>query len=229
MTSEEMLTSQKAVVIDRIPVDFRDGEFLHRKAKKLNDARMQELRAHVKEAESIARPKAIYLPVPIRLPHAGTVEIMGIEIKSPVLYDNLKDLNRVFVYIATCGAELAEWKASLTSAVERFFADLICESALGIASQHLREHITHAYHTHGLASMNPGSTRGWPIEGQHVIFSILKDTRERVGVELRESLFMVPMHSGSGILFESEKGFQNCQLCGLENCPNRQAPFDPRR
>ena len=227
MMSQETIAAQEAHVLDQIPVNFGDGEFLHAKAKKLGEKQMKELQGHLRLAETIARPKAMYVPVPVRLAGADSVDILGHEIKSPIMADNLRGLHRAFVYLTTCGREMAEWKASLESAVDRFFADLISESALHIAGTYLRAHITRAYHAPRLASMNPGSTRGWPIEGQRVIFSILGDARERIGVELRESLFMEPTHSGSGILFESEKGYQNCRLCGLENCPNRTAPFDP--
>jgi hypothetical protein len=227
MISKETIAAQQAQVLDRIPVDFGDGAFLHAKARKLGEKQKKELLGHLRLAETIARPKAMYLPAPVRLAGANTVDILGHEIDNPVMADHLRGLHRVFVYVATCGQELAEWKASLDSAVDRFFADLISESALSIAGKVLRAHVTARYHAPRLASMNPGSTRGWPIEGQRVIFSILADARERIGVELHDSFFMAPTHSGSGILFESEKGYQNCQLCGLENCPNRKAAFDP--
>jgi len=226
--TKENIAPQQAVVIDSIPVDFEGGVFLHSKARQLGKAQKKELLGHLHLAESIARPKVMYMPVPIRIPHAGSVEIMDYKIENPVLYNNLRKLKRAFVYIATCGQELAEWKASLTSAVDRFFVDLISESALGVASDFLREHIAAVFHTNSLASMNPGSTHGWRIEDQRVIFSILASAREQIGVELRKSYFVVPTHSASGILFESEKGYQNCQLCTLQNCPNRQAPFDPQ-
>ena len=74
--------------------------------------------------------------------------------------------------------------------------------------------------------MNPGSTPGWRLEDQRVLFTILRDVREQIGVQLLDSFFMVPTHSASGILFESEKGYLNCQLCPLENCPNRRAAYD---
>jgi hypothetical protein len=38
---------------------------------------------------------------------------------------------------------------------------------------------------------------------------------------------MVPNKSVSGLLYPSEDGFQSCQLCHREGCPNRRAPFDP--
>ncbi len=215
------------IVIDQIPVNFKNAAFLNAGPKQLGDSHRAELLEHVRIAKAIARPKALYLSASILLPRAQTVEVLGHSIENPILYANLQRLNRVFVFIITCGVELAEWKNSLSSAVDRFFADLVSEHALGAAYNHLAAHITAAYHAHGLASMNPGSTPGWQIEDQRIIFSILKNAKEKIGVELRDSFFMVPTHSASGILFESEKGYQNCQLCALENCPNRSAPFNP--
>jgi hypothetical protein len=34
---------------------------------------------------------------------------------------------------------------------------------------------------------------------------------------------MLPSKSSSGIAFESEVFYENCQFCPLENCPNRRA------
>jgi len=38
---------------------------------------------------------------------------------------------------------------------------------------------------------------------------------------------MTPNKTVSGIVFPSEKAIRTCQVCKRENCPNRQAEFDP--
>jgi len=49
-----------------------------------------------------------------------------------------------------------------------------------------------------------------------------------VGIELTESLLMVPQKSVSGVRFANAHDYVNCRLCPRENCPNRRAPRDRR-
>jgi predicted transcriptional regulator len=75
--------------------------------------------------------------------------------------------------------------------------------------------------------MNPGSLTDWPLREQRALFSLLGDVQATVGVELTNSLLMVPTKSVSGIFFPAEESFASCQLCPREACPNRRAPYDP--
>ena len=74
--------------------------------------------------------------------------------------------------------------------------------------------------------MSPGSLPDWPLEEQRVLFELLGETRKTIGVELTESLFMVPVKSLSGIVFTNEEGFASCQLCPREGCPGRRVPYE---
>ncbi len=58
------------------------------------------------------------------------------------------------------------------------------------------------------------------------LFALLGDVRSAIGVELTDSLLMVPRKSVSGILFVAEETFASCQLCPRQDCPNRRAPYD---
>jgi hypothetical protein len=75
--------------------------------------------------------------------------------------------------------------------------------------------------------MNPGSLPDWPLEQQRVLFELLGDTRKTIGVELTESLVMVPIKSVSGILFTNEEEFASCRRCSRQGCPGRRVPYDP--
>jgi hypothetical protein len=79
------------------------------------------------------------------------------------------------------------------------------------------------------ASMNPGSgdRRLWPLEEQGVLFGLLGNVTESIGVILTESWLMMPNKSVSGFYFKTDKTYHNCQLCQRQPCPNRRAPFDP--
>ena len=121
-----------AIRLTDIPMRVTDDSFLRAKTGKMRDSHQAGYRELSRAAEHIARPKALFLPASPHIHKAGTpsVEILGHIVQSPVVHANLRGLNRVFVFVITCGQELREWKESLASPLDRFFADLICEHAL---------------------------------------------------------------------------------------------------
>jgi hypothetical protein len=176
--------------------------------------------------ELIARPKAIYNIALVEKRGNDEVIMDGILFKSRVLQVNLSQVHRVFAYVATCGVEIQEWAQSYKDALEGFWADTIMVSALGAASDALFSHILERYQPGSLATMNPGSLEDWPITEQRPLFVLLGFVKATIGVELTDSLLMVPTKSVSGIYFQTENGYANCQLCPREACPNRRAEYD---
>jgi hypothetical protein len=148
---------------------------------------------------------------------------------SKVLRANLDEVERVFPYVATCGRELDLIPVDGDDIFGQFCRDIIKEMALHATMAHLVSHLKEAYLLDALASMNPGSgdIHIWPIEQQRELFAFFGDVPEAIGVALTESCLMVPNKSVSGLFYPSEHGFQSCQLCHREKCPNRRAPFDP--
>jgi hypothetical protein len=148
---------------------------------------------------------------------------------SKVLRANLDEAGRVFPYVATCGQELDAIPIESDDIFGQFCRDTLKEMALHAAMSHLVTHLKEAYSLETLASMNPGSgdINVWPIEQQRELFAFFGDVPESIGVVLTDSCLMVPNKSVSGLFYPSEDGFQSCQLCHREKCPNRRAPFDP--
>jgi len=148
---------------------------------------------------------------------------------SKVLRANLDEVERVFPYVATCGRELDSIPMANDDIFGQFCRDTIKEMALVAAISHLVTHLKEAYVLETLVSMNPGSgdINVWPIEQQKNLFAFFGDVQESIGVALTDSCLMVPNKSVSGLLYPSEDGFQSCQLCHRQKCPNRRAPFDP--
>jgi hypothetical protein len=182
--------------------------------------------ALVHEAETIVRPKALYKAVYIEAKHDDRVVIDGIELKSRVLRVNLEEAHRVFPFVATCGTEIEDWARSIDDIMKSFWAETIQGIALRSAIKALDKHIDE-YFSPGLTSrMSPGSLKDWPIQEQRMLFTILGDTKESIGVQLTSSLMMSPTKSVSGILFPTEVSFESCQLCPREDCPGRRAPYD---
>ena len=148
---------------------------------------------------------------------------------SKVLRANLDEVERVFPYVATCGQELDAIPIAGDDIFGQFCRDTLKEMALHAAMAHLITHLKEAYSLETLVSMNPGSgdINVWPIQQQRELFAFFGDVPESIGVILTDSCLMVPNKSVSGLFYPSEDGFQSCQLCHREKCPNRRAPFDP--
>jgi hypothetical protein len=179
----------------------------------------RQVEAMLRQAQAIARPKAIYQLALVE--HIGNDEVLldGVKFKSRIVRVNLNEVHRVFVYVATCGREIYNWAMSYDDPLERFWADAIMIAALGDAAEALDTHLRETYEPGSMSSMNPGSLEDWPMSAQIPLFSLLGNVSEAIGVTLTDSLLMVPTKSVSGIYFPTESGYANCQLCPRETCP----------
>jgi hypothetical protein len=169
-------------------------------------------------------------PPPERRPADGSDAQQGrARFVSKVLRANLDEVERVFPYVATCGQELDAVSIESDDVFGQFCRDHLKEMALRAAMAHLVTHLKESYSLETLVSMNPGSgdINVWPIQQQRELFAFFGDAPESIGVVLTDSCLMVPNKSVSGLFYPSEDGFQSCQLCHREKCPNRRAPFDP--
>ncbi|MFC1959766.1 vitamin B12 dependent-methionine synthase activation domain-containing protein [Chloroflexota bacterium] len=194
-----------------------------------NDAHRAELRDLAAAAQTIARPKALYRLAFIDSRTDNAVTVAEATFTSRILTVNLTPTNRIFPYTATGGTELEAWGRSITDMLHNYWADAIQEQALHFALQALRDHVTQRYQPADLSTMNPGSLEDWPLPQQRPLFDLLGDTEVAIGVQLLDSFLMAPTKSVSGILFEAEKDYYNCQLCPRSDCPNRQAPYDSEK
>lgn len=187
---------------------------------------LAELEGCVREAEAIARPKAMYRVGYIESRGDNTVVIDGIRFTSRVLSVNLERAHRVFAYLATCGTEIQDWARSLDDPLKQYWSSTIQQAALRAASQALSDDINERYQPGRMSAMAPGSLGEWPLSEQRPLFALLGDTVQATGVRLSESLLMVPTKSVSGIRFPTEEQFESCQLCPRIECPGRRALYD---
>ncbi|MDI6784868.1 MAG: vitamin B12 dependent-methionine synthase activation domain-containing protein, partial [bacterium] len=128
--------------------------------------------------------------------------------------------------VATCGRELEDWSNTIEDPLHRFWADAIKEEALEIGFTAINEHLVKTFHPGKSATMSPGSLPDWPITEQRNLFSLLGDTQTSIGVQLTESMLMLPTKSISGIRFPTEVDFESCQLCPREVCLGRRVPYN---
>ena len=215
------------VILDEIAFNPNPARVL-KKLRVKPDSRYEEMvLGMLEEARRIAKPKAMYRIAGIDQKFENGVVIEGIRMKSKIMSINLQDVNRVFPYLVTSGRELYEWKMGYEDMLDSYYADEINQMALRTAEKYLLDHLKTTYQLGKTASMNPGSLEDWPITAQQSLFQLLGDPLKAIGVELMDSMLMVPNQTISGIRFVSEEGFSSCELCPREPCPSRRAPYDP--
>jgi hypothetical protein len=215
------------MILDAISFEPDVSELYHYMHIREGSEQKKEVDHLLKEAYPIARPKAMY--------HIGLVEKMdetgvsidGIDFRSRILRVNLDQAHRVFAFVVTCGQEIYDWACSFEDSIERFWADGIMVSSLNVASNALNKHLDETYQPGHMAAMNPGSLEDWPMTEQIPLFNLVGNVKDGIGVELTESFLMVPTKSVSGLFFQTENGYANCQLCPRDGCPNRRAQYDP--
>lgn len=173
-----------------------------------------------------ARPCAMFSRAPVTV-SGESVGINGVTIRNAFLAGKLRESPYAVPYVATCGTELEEWSVSLSDPLERYWADTIKLLYLGKARNALYEEVKKSCFpgVKNLSSLNPGSLKEWPLQGQVSLFSMLGGVTPDIGVRLTDSLLMLPPKTISGIFFSSEKEYENCMLCPRESCPNRRVPF----
>jgi hypothetical protein len=188
----------------------------------------EDVLALADKAEAIGNPKALYRVARIDEKRDDAIVAEGVTLTSRVLRVNVEEAHRLFLYVATCGTELAEWGKCLDDPLLGYAADIIGEMVLVSALQAMHAHIDEHYHPGHLATMNPGSLADWPLPQQAPLFSLLGDVEGQIGVRLLDSFLMVPAKSVSGLRFPTETNYENCQLCQMPECPGRRAPFHPQ-
>ncbi len=180
------------------------------------------------EARSLARPKTIFGQAFVEPAGPDRVVVDGVEFKSRVLRVNLEGRRRSVVFAASSGMEMETWAASYASDdLMSYWADTVCEAALRCARERFGRTMKETMGFEKFSTMNPGSLEDWPVSQQIPLFSLLGDTKGAIGLELTDSLLMIPRKSVSGILFPVEESFESCQLCPREVCPNRRLPYNP--
>lgn len=181
----------------------------------------------IKVVLDIATPKIVFGEAYVTERFENSIAIDGECFNSILMKNNLAEVNRVFPFTATCGREVYDWAKKIDDFFIQYWADHIMEVILRKTIAVLYDTIKTQYGVTKLSSMNPGSLDGWPIEQQEILFNLLQNKQDEIGVELTESYLMVPQKSVSGVLFKSKSGYTNCKLCEMVNCPSRSAKFEP--
>ena len=201
----------EATVIDPLAFSL-DVPALFEKLR-VRTADREEVGKLVAEAVAVARPRVTYKLAFIEAKGTESVTADGVTFTSRVLRVNLDTLHRFFAFVGTAGRELEAWADSKQDVLTHFYADAINEAVLHAAMATFIGQLTERFQLASTAVMNPGSLTDWPLREQRPLFALLGDVRSAIGVELTDTLLMVPRKSVSGILFVAEETFASCQLC----------------
>ncbi len=202
---------------------LRDGKFYHGDVDSPPVARLLE------RCCAAVRPRAVAACVEVSHDGEGHVTAVGGEsMSSPVLDGQLGKLHRAFAYVATCGPEIADVDYEGDDELRRALL-AFCIGALNAVTTKMTAELTERYHLGKTAVLNPGSLPEWPLAEQDKIFRLLGDVTGDTGAVLGENHFMTPLASSSGLLFETERDYQNCSYCTNLNCVIRRAPYDPEK
>ena len=214
--------------LDNLPAEVDLKEV--RRILHLNrDRDVQTVQRLVDMATPLIEPKAAFKLCYIEKKLKDAVIVDGMRLKSKVLRKNLDPVERLFPYVVTIGAKLEKAFRQISDPLEKYYLDVIGNVALTAARKHLHEHLCTKFALGKISFMSPGSLPDWPLDAQSQLFQLLTDVEDVIGVHLTQALLMIPTKSVSGIYFQTEVSFLNCQLCQRGNCPGRKARYDEKR
>jgi len=210
------------IILEEIEADF-DVDLMTSKIKTGSEKAVKLFHELAREAGTLARPKASFTVCRVETTVGPKVYLDNVSFTSQLLRDNLAGLDWAYAYVATEGNEFARWFESLSGA-RQVLSWPIRYAALKMAEKALVKFIKSTFNVNQLSSMNPGTLKLWPIEQQRSLFDLLDPLPESIGVSLGSECWMSPDLASSGVLFETESRFYNCQLCPLEPCERRKKP-----
>lgn len=209
-------------IIDAIPIDLSLGTV----QAKLKAKDPQSIAAFFDAALASAEPRAVFTAAYIEEKGDGEVVIDGQRFKSRVLHKNLEEVGRVFPAVVTIGGRFEETARRSDDLLTRYYFDVIGNLILAEARSQVIRRLCRQFGLETLSWMSPGSLEDWPIEAQRPLFDLLGQGPAAIGVQLTESLLMLPGKTVSGIFFPSASTFFSCRLCPRERCEGRKARYD---
>ena len=213
------------VVLDELRIKINKNDLINKLFIKSKDE--QEFSKVLNQVQNIAKPKALFKHFIIKSKSKDYVIIENIKFCSKILTVNLKDIYKVFPYLATVGLEVEKWSEQIDDFLIKYWVEIIKEEILYHTEKELFRKIDSENNLDKAAHMNPGSLEDWPISEQKKLFALLGDRVSSIGITLTESMLMYPIKSISGIRFPTKSNYENCQLCKKLNCPSRRVPYKP--
>jgi len=216
------------IIKKEISFKIEFDEFLDRIKLNKEYQDIDQVKKIIKKANEIGKPKAMYKEVYINEIGENYVIVEDKKFESKIMSVNLEDVHKVIIYLITCGTELEKWaEQNNGDMLENYWLSMVQEAVLEKARDFIKKEINEKYLPGSTSVMNPGSLIDWSITEQKKLFYLLGNPEKEIGVKLTESSLMLPAKSVSGLIYPTEKDFENCQVCPRENCPSRSAPYEP--
>ena len=215
-------------ILDNIQIKL-DVEAVRKRLHLKRDSDLTSVQELVHIAQSLVEPRVLYKVSYIEEKLADGVIVEGLQLISNVLRKNLEHAERVFPFVITIGKKISEKLDTCNDILDKFYLDAIGNVALTQVRLALKDHLKQKYAIEKTAFMAPGSLPNWPIEQQKPLFKLLGDVPASIGVELTDSLLMLPAKSVSGIYFPTETSFFSCQLCPRKRCESRKAKYSEKK
>ncbi|KUO75693.1 MAG: hypothetical protein APF77_04150 [Clostridia bacterium BRH_c25] len=214
-------------ILNEIPFKVNLEQLFTRLKMKQDSEYAERVIELAKEAESIGKPKAIFNTAYIEEKGNDFIVVEGVKFSSRILCANIGDAQKLFPFLATCGAELAEWAKCKEDMLDAFTVDILQQLACKTAGEAVYRKIMKDNGMEHISKMNPGSLADWPLSEQKNLFQLFKGREAQVGIILTDCYLMIPVKSVSGIWFSKEIKFENCQLCQRPDCPSRVSDYSP--
>ncbi len=212
-------------ILKNIPVTI-DPQEVKRALHLKHNRDAQRIQRLIDEAQALIAPKAVFKLSYIEEKLPDAVRVDGLRLASKVLRKNLDAVERIFPYVVSIGPGLEQAAGKKSDLIEQYYLDVIGNIALRAVRKRLHDHLCKKYILNKISFMSPGSLQDWPLEAQSHLFQLLTDVEDAIGVRLTPSLLMIPTKSVSGIYFQTDVSFINCQLCQRGKCPGRKARYD---
>ena len=180
----------------------------------------------IDKAKTLIEPKAAFKVCYIEKKLQNAVIVDGLRLESKVLRKNLNEVERIFPYVVSIGAALEQATGKMDDLLEAYYLDVIGNIALTAVRKQLHDYLCRKFALKKISFMSPGSLQDWPVEAQSQLFQLLPEVEASIGVRLNKSFLMIPTKSVSGIYFQTEVSFFNCQLCRRGKCPGRKARYN---
>jgi hypothetical protein len=180
----------------------------------------------MKKVALVTKPKAVFKSSQVSLKKSGTLQIDGIEFTNNLLQVNLRQVDRVFPYVLTCGPEMESLRFPDSQPPQSYCLDVIKEMTLSAVSHQLENHIVQQFKLDYLWQLSPGDSQAWPVADRKPLVAMLGNVQDRIGVNLLDSYILTPQYSSCGIFYYANTEFESCQVCPQEPCMGRRAPYN---
>lgn len=207
------------IVFQSIPWNVSNEDAMRINGIRKNSGFEEIFMQAVERAKEKLACKAILKWADVKKIEGNQVTIDDVVFTSKVLAHNLKDKERVFLYLLIVGDGIDEDEVIEEDVVK----DMIRGTALYGGMRFLETYLKEHFGFEDISYMNPGSLPDWPIENNVELFRLLEGGSE-IGATLNQHCYIIPWNASSGIAFENGQGYLNCTLC-KKQCEKRRAPF----